>query len=91
MEAKHFSTGAELYEYVVAHGPEVDPDFVEFLRGAEPADAIYDYLVECLQVTGGEVPDELFAIVRENIRLVGTDEYSIELADFVGAPWDCFA
>lgn len=91
MGSKMFSNGDELFDFLVANGPSVDEHHIEHLRGAENADAIYDYLVEAMGVAPEGSIDDLFETVRDNIRLVGGDEYSFELADFVGAPWDCFA
>ena len=91
MSIPKFESGFDLADYVTSHGPKVDEAFLKFIYGSEAADEIYDYLVEAIRVAPNEPLDELFAVVRENIRLVDGDESCLELADFVGAPEDCFA
>lgn len=91
MTVVKFDSADELFEYVVSHGPAVDPEEIEYLRGDEVADGIRGYFLEVMEIAPGEPSIELLEVVRENIRLVAGDEADFELADMVGAPWDCFA
>ena len=90
MTVPKFTSGEDLFEYVVSQGPALAPDVIEYLRGDEPADGIYDYFIKARRAAPDVPLDEMKAVVRANIKLVSGDEAAFQLADFVAAPWDCF-
>ena len=91
MGIPEFNNADEMFDYVVEHGPAISSERLEWLRELQTADALTIHLNESFSRCSAEEFNKLKAVVRQNIKLVSGDESDIELADMVGAPWDCFA
>ncbi len=91
MPIPQFGSDLELFDYVVEHGPKLPPEVIKNYRAGEIADGLIWYLNDIGDPERKDELDALVAVIRQNIKLVSGDESDIELADMVGAPWDCFA
>lgn len=85
------NTGEELFEYVVSIGSLISEEQLDSLRGGQVSDGLLSYLFDIFDDCSPEEMNKLKSVIRENIKLVSGDEADLELADMVGAPWDCFA
>lgn len=93
MSSPRITTSRELFDYVIANGPPM----VQSLRDSkvfgrrEVADDLWVYFLDMLKKYSYKELEPVMKVVRDNIILVAGDEADFELADIVGAPWDCFA
>lgn len=84
--AVEFSTGKELFDYVMANGPKAPPFFHRMIDNAEQAGqygiALADYATAVC-----EHPDfeRLIPVIRDNIELLPWEYPVDDLAEIVGA------
>ncbi|WP_047259164.1 hypothetical protein [Corynebacterium uterequi] len=95
MDIPQFDSPIDLFNYLIENGPDVDSLVLDGCRddahAGQVADGIMSYFLNVYDQFPEDIQEHLFAVVRKNVRLVSGNESDLELADFVGAPWDCFA